>query len=469
MTQGTFNNFGQVSQPSLITLVLRVHIARGFTAVLKMTNLSNITISMSNISPEVISRFTPPILEFTASTEPLRIPKNDEIVVLGSPDSGADDDLKLNTSEIIAKYKGNPKLAIDKLRAKQKASTGDDHEELADADVLLVNIVDSDSFMRKNIPKPSILIEGVLYQGGKMSFNAGSKVGKTWNLLKLGLSVSEGLQWLGHNTTKTKVLFINFELQDHVIQERVRMVKNDILPNTDTTNFFLLNMRDVDMRPEKLLPALLDLADKLKDSGFGMVIFDPIYKMYDYEMDENSASDVAHLLNTLEMFASKTGASVVYSHHYAKGGQAGKESIDRASGSGVFARDPDAIVNITALEDNDENTSYRVDMQLRCFKPVKPFGIRILEGHITLDSTLKLNNIKKPGQYKPVYSDRDILKVLSVKPYTTSELIRAVKEETGMSESKFYELFKDVKKTEGVVCKDKMFSYIIPACNLVNN
>jgi len=36
----------------------------------------------------------------------------------------------------------------------------------------------------------------------------------------------------------------------------------------------------------------------------------------------------------------KTGAAVGFGAHYSKGNQAGKEAIDRVSGSGVFARDP---------------------------------------------------------------------------------------------------------------------------------
>ena len=408
----------------------------------------------------------PPVPQMAEITAPIRIPKNDEIIV---PDGVTSEDLGLSTAEVVAKYKGEPDRILAVLEANGSDLIKDYPREPDNADVLLANIIDCDSFMRKNIPKPAELIKGVLYQGDKMCLNAGSKIGKTWHLLRLGLSVSEGLPWLGCATSKTKVLFINYELQDHVIQERVKMIKNDILANCDCVNFSLLNMRNIDMLPEKMMSVLTLLGDRLRNAGYGMIIFDPIYKMYGWDMDENSASDIGHLLNALEAFARKTGASVVYSHHYAKGGQAGKESIDRASGSGVFARDPDTIVNITALEDNDENTSYRVDMSLRCFKPVKPFGIRIVNGTVTLDSSLKINNIKKPGQYKPVYSKQDILKVLSGKTYTTGALIKAVKDETGMSESKFYELLKAVKEVEGVVCEGKQWKYMIPANNSANN
>ena len=353
-----------------------------------MTGLSPLSI-MSNTSNEAVSSFNavsparsvlpaapdlpnlPPLPPFTTPTS--RIPKSNELL---PPDSPDDEDAGLSVEDLKPDHLGNSAGYKAALRAK-KACRDAVHLPAPDTlHLLLGAITDADAFMRKTIPKPPELISGVLYQGDKMCLNAGSKIGKTWHLLRLGLSFSEGIPWMGHATTKAKVLFVNFELKDHVTQDRVRMVKNDILANVDATNFHLLNLRNLGMRPETLASVLPEFADTIKTAGYGMIIFDPIYKMYGWDMDENSAGDVAQLMNTLEMFSNKTGASIVYSHHYAKGGQAGKASIDRASGSGVFARDPDAIVNITGLEDNDENTSFRVDMQLRCFKPVKPFGLR---------------------------------------------------------------------------------------------
>lgn len=444
-----------------------------------MTGLSPLSV-MSNTSHEAVSSFNavsparsalpavpnlPPLPPFTTPTS--RIPKSNELLMA---DATNDEDAELSIEELRLKYPGDSPGFMAALRAK-KARYDAAHPPAPDAlHMLLGAITDADAFMRKTIPKPPELISGVLYQGDKMCLNAGSKIGKTWHLLRLGLSVSEGIPWMGHATTKAKVLFVNFELKDHVTQDRVRMVKNDILPNVETTNFHLLNLRNLGMRPETLASVLPEFADAIKTAGYGMIIFDPIYKMYGWDMDENSAGDVAQLMNTLEMFANKTGASIVYSHHYAKGGQAGKASIDRASGSGVFARDPDAIVNITGLEDNDENTSYRVDLQLRCFKPVKPFGIRVLEGSVTLDNTLKLNNIKKPGQYKPQFSAQDILDVLIEEPRTTGGLIKAVKDKSGMSETQFYKLFKDVKNVEGVSQDSKKrWLYDQPACVPGNN
>ena len=44
----------------------------------------------------------------------------------------------------------------------------------------------------------------------------------------------------------------------------------------------------------------------------------------------------------------------VYCHHHSKGAQGMKKAMDRASGSGVFARDPDAQLDIIELEMTEE-------------------------------------------------------------------------------------------------------------------
>ena len=44
---------------------------------------------------------------------------------------------------------------------------------------------------------------------------------------------------------------------------------------------------------------------------------------------------------------------MIYCHHHSKGAQGGKRSMDRASGSGVFARDPDAMLDMTELVPTD--------------------------------------------------------------------------------------------------------------------
>ena len=81
---------------------------------------------------------------------------------------------------------------------------------------------------------------------------------------------------------------------------------------------------------------------------FSLVILDPIYKIT--AGDENSAKDVGRFCNNLDKIAKETECAIFYTHHHAKGDQGGKKAMDRGSGSGVFARDADTMIDLTALE-----------------------------------------------------------------------------------------------------------------------
>ena len=70
--------------------------------------------------------------------------------------------------------------------------------------------------------------------------------------------------------------------------------------------------------------------------------------------DENNAHDMSVFVNQFDMIATELQCSVIYAHHHSKGAQGGKSSIDRSSGSGVFARDPDAILDLIELPVNED-------------------------------------------------------------------------------------------------------------------
>ena len=79
----------------------------------------------------------------------------------------------------------------------------------------------------------------------------------------------------------------------------------------------------------------------------------------------------------------KTGCSVIYCHHHSKGSQGMKRAMDRASGSGVFARDPDAQLDMIELELTDDiknnvrdgnATAWRLESSLREFPNITPIN-----------------------------------------------------------------------------------------------
>ena len=59
---------------------------------------------------------------------------------------------------------------------------------------------------------------------------------------------------------------------------------------------------------------------------------------------------MANFCNQFDKVCTELKVAVIYCHHHSKGSQGGKKSMDRASGSGVFARDPDAMLDMIELE-----------------------------------------------------------------------------------------------------------------------
>jgi hypothetical protein len=96
---------------------------------------------------------------------------------------------------------------------------------------------------------------------------------------------------------------------------------------------------------DKLAPMLIRRAAK---KNYIAIIIDPIYKVI--TGDENSADQMANFCNQFDRVCTELGVAVIYCHHHSKGSQGGKKSMDRASGSGVFARDPDAMLDMIELE-----------------------------------------------------------------------------------------------------------------------
>lgn len=311
----------------------------------------------------------------------------------------------------------------------------------------------------KTIIKPPELIKGILYQGGKMSYNGPSKMGKTWSLLHLGISISEGFDWFGFATTKSKVLFINPELQNFSFEDRIQHIGRNHNGCATLENFEYVSTRGKQLSSTRLLPLL---EKKVKAGQYGAIILDSIYKLYPDNTEENSNSDIGRFLGGLDRLADRTGAAIIFSHHYSKGNQSSKAAIDRGSGAGTWGRDPDTIVSVT---EHEKDKCYSVDFNLRDFKPVEPITIRVGWPNVYRETSLNPKALKTT-QFASKYTTADILKPLSVKPYTTTELQKELKKDLGMSSGTFYTMWLDVKVTEGVTeDNDKRWSYSVPACN----
>lgn len=233
-------------------------------------------------------------------------------------------------------------------------------------------------------PLKEELIPGILRVGHKLLLAGPSKAGKSFLLINLAISMAEGTDWLGMTCKQGRVCYINLELDEASCLHRIREVydKLGIEPN-NIGNIDIWNLRGHAVPMNKLAQVMIH---RFKERQYVAVIIDPIYKVI--TGDENNATEMSEFCSYFDKVATALKVSVIYCHHHSKGA-AGKyaNAADRSSGSGVFARDPDAIIDLREVKVDGFDSGYRkefdnacdiltgweISSTLREFAPMPPF------------------------------------------------------------------------------------------------
>ena len=263
--------------------------------------------------------------------------------------------------------------------------------------------------------KPPELIAGVLRRGHKALIAGPSKAAKSFLLIELAISIAEGRPWLGFPCRQGKVLYMNLEIDPASCIGRFLAIYRAMgIEDRHDENIVIWNLRGHALPLDRLAPLLIR---RMKGEAFSAVIIDPIYKVI--TGDENNASDMGAFCNLFDKICTEMGASAIYCHHHSKGTQGWKKAMDRASGSGVFSRDPDAILDIIELkrplvrqtevdgdggetviieEDFDPpRTAWRMEASLREFPPIRPISFFFDYPLHTLDTKGELSGYMADG------------------------------------------------------------------------
>lgn len=271
----------------------------------------------------------------------------------------------------------------------------------------LPDLVSLDSY-KNNLPVlPEELIKGVLRCGHKMLISGSSKAGKSFLLMELCIALAEGKEWLGFKCKKSRVLYVNLEIDPASCINRFIKIYNALkIPMKHADDIVIWNLRGHAVPLDKLVPKLVRRASSQQ---FDAIIVDPIYKVI--TGDENNASDMAAFCNQFDRICTETGCATIYCHHHSKGAQGAKKAMDRASGSGVFARDPDAQLDMIQLELTDDimnnirdgnATAWRMESSLREFANFKPVNFWFEYPIHRLDNTSELVEAYTEGSFNAV-------------------------------------------------------------------
>jgi len=291
-------------------------------------------------------------------------------------------------------------------------------------------MVSAGELVRAPCPAPPQIVRGVLHQTCKLLLSGTSKSMKSWSLLDLGLSVASGQRWWGYQCEQARVAYLNFELPDWAMKERLTALlsaRPECTGYEDRLIFWNLRGHNTDLallRPK--------LEEQLIRRQFGLVIVDPAYKLLG-DRDENANGDIAGLMKEFEGLARGSGAAVAIAHHFAKGDSSAKNAIDRMSGAGAWARDPDSLVTLTPHEEDD---CFSVNMTLRNLPRVPEFVVAWEFPLMRVAPDLNPEALRRPKGRKKVCTDRDFVSAAvgeGGKAYGT--VLKDAASELGMSRS----------------------------------
>lgn len=250
-------------------------------------------------------------------------------------------------------------------------------------------------FTNDELPDEVEVIKDVLREGRKLLITGPSKIGKSMLLMELGIDLTLGRMWLGLLCQKCKVLYVDCELTKIEFQRRMMNIANAKgiswaqMVKECAADMQVWHLRGVQLgdkgdrdKSVYLRTFFTKLIRRIKKGGYKVVIIDPIYKIL--RGDESDAGFVIEFCNHLDRIYKETGAATIFCHHNVKGSEA-RKAIDRSSGTGVFARDPDAIIDFSQLEFKDEDgclldmpegaTAWRAEFILREFREPAPIDL----------------------------------------------------------------------------------------------
>ena len=209
------------------------------------------------------------------------------------------------------------------------------------------------------------LIYGALRQGHVAILAGGSKSGKTWAAIQLAIAAANSDIWFGRACSKSKVLFVDFETAPASLIDRFDQVIDKLQRSgrdVSRDGIDVLSLRGVHAPQEELFKTI---ENAVKQAQPQLTIIDPIYRLTNG--DENNAVDVARQFAWLDYIAETYDTAILFTHHHSKGQQAGKGSLDRASGSGVYGRAPDASFDLIEVEISSEA---KEQLQARGYKNI---------------------------------------------------------------------------------------------------
>jgi hypothetical protein len=242
------------------------------------------------------------------------------------------------------------------------------------------------------------VIHGLLRRGETMNVISVPKIGKSWLVTDLALSIATGRPWLDTFATEPgDVLIIDNELHGETSANRIPKVSaaRQIALGSVGQRIFVQNLRG----------RLLDIFTlgtyfrDLQPGRFSVIILDAFYRFMPVDTDENDNGTMANVYNRLDSYADRLGCCFALIHHTSKGNQSAKGVTDVGAGAGSQSRATDTHL---VLRPHEQDDVVVLEAAVRSWPPVMPRCLRWTFPVWTADDNLdpSLLRSEKPRRKK---------------------------------------------------------------------
>lgn len=235
---------------------------------------------------------------------------------------------KLDKSELKEVIKSAKKKEIKEVRKKEIVYSS--FEEL----------------QRKELPPVKFFVEGLIPQGLTIIASL-PKIGKSWMMLDLGISIARGTSFLGFKTRKAGVMYLALEDSENRLKDRT----NKLLDNQKAPKNFRYAIRCDDLG-NGLISELEDI--RKKEPDIEVIIIDTLQKIRrPYKGASLYTNDYGEMSEVKE-FADKYGISLIFVHHLKKGSE--DDVFGKVSGTNAIMGASDTTIILDKKDRADENT-----------------------------------------------------------------------------------------------------------------
>ena len=230
------------------------------------------------------------------------------------------------------------------LRKQIAAAAAETPETTKPTTIPKITLLRDAEMCERHTPQPPPIIEGYLNRGEVALLAASSKAGKSWLLLQAAKCIGAGVPFLDCHTERGTCVFLNTEIAGAAWEERSRK-QNEALCIEDP-HVFHASTRGLGVTIHNVIPLLKEAITGAGLERVDLICVDPYYTLT-AGLGENEAGDVAAVMLGFQRMAEELNAAIWITHHFTKGDASGKSQLDRASGSGVFARSVDNFYTMT--------------------------------------------------------------------------------------------------------------------------